>query len=169
MKSRPQQEREKPKNNTAHTAPGRIHYAGYHSSKRTVPLSRNGRGHLEPVGFDDYGNQAFEVVGDAKTLTREQIAHRVQLFAKVNALLAEPAAAIKVVAAAPKKKNGTLYAKRVTQIATLPVMEQDTSMYVFCAVAKGDADLLVEIRKIQTPTLEKAENDVLSQTDLFRA
>jgi hypothetical protein len=126
-------------------------------------------GHLEPVGFDDYGNQAFEVVGDAKTLTREQIAHRVQLFAKVNALLAEPAAAIKVVAAAPKKKNGTLYAKRVTQIATLPVMEQDTSMYVFCAVAKGDADLLVEIRKIQTPTLEKAENDVLSQTDPFRA
>jgi len=126
-------------------------------------------GHLEPVGFDDYGNQAFEVVGDAKTLTREQIAHRVQLFAKVNALLAEPAAAIKVVAAAPKKKNGTLYAKRVTQIATLPVMEQDTSMYVFCAVAKGDADLLVEIRKMQTPTLEKAENDVLSQTDLFRA
>ena len=46
---------------------------------------------------------------------------------------------------------------------------QDTSMYVFCAVAKGDADLLVEIRKMQTPTLEKAENDVLSQTDLFRA
>jgi hypothetical protein len=126
-------------------------------------------GHLEPVGFDDYGNQAFEVVGDAKTLTREQIAHRVQLFAKVNALLAEPAAAIKVAAAAPKKKNGTLYAKRVTQIATLPVMEQDTSMYVFCAVAKGDADLLVEIRKIQTPSLEKAESDVLSQTDLFRA
>ena len=71
--------------------------------------------------------------------------------------------------AAPRKKNGTLYAKRVTQIATLPVMEQDTSMYVFCAVAKGDADLLVEIRKMQTPTLEKAENDVLSQTDLFRA
>ena len=126
-------------------------------------------GHLEPVGFDDYGNQAFEVVGDARTLTPEQIAHRVKLFAKVNALLAEPAAAIKVVAAAPKKKNGTLYAKRVTQIATLPVMEQDTSMYVFCAVAKGDADLLVEIRKIQTSSLEKAEEDVLSRTDLFRA
>lgn len=46
---------------------------------------------------------------------------------------------------------------------------QDTSMYVFCAVAKGDADLLVEIRKIQTPSLEKAESDVLSRTDLFRA
>lgn len=126
-------------------------------------------GHLEPVGFDDYGNELFEVTEDTKALTAGQIAHRVQLFAKVNALLTEPAAAIKVVAAAPKKKNGTLYAKRVTQIATLPVMEQDTSMYVFCAVAKGDADLLVEIRKIQTPSLEKAESDVLSQTDLFRA
>ena len=126
-------------------------------------------GHLAPAGFDDYGNEVFEVTGDARTLTAEQIAHRVKLFAKANALLTDPAAAAKVAAAAPKKKNGTLYAKRVTQIGTLPVMDKDTVMYVLCAVAKNDADLLVEIRKMQVSDLEKMEDDVLSATDLFRA
>lgn len=126
-------------------------------------------GHLDPIGFDDYGNQLYEVIEDVKALTKEQITHRVKLFAKVNTLLTDPAAASKVVAAAPKKKNGTLYAKRVTQIATLPVMEKDTTMYVLCAVAKSDAELLLEIRKIPTSNLEKVEGDVLSITNLFRA
>lgn len=48
-------------------------------------------------------------------------------------------------------------------------MDKDTVMYTICAVAKSDADLLVEIRKLQVSNLEKAENDVLSTTDLFRA
>lgn len=126
-------------------------------------------GHLDPTGFDDYGNQLFEVTGDASPLTAGQIAHRVKLFARVSVLLTDPVVAAKVVAAAPKKKNGTLYAKRVTQIGTLPVMDKDTAMYVLCAVAKSDADLLVEIRKQQTSDLEKMEGDVLSMTDLFRA
>ena len=74
----------------------------------------------------------------------------------------------KIIESAPKKKNGTLYAKRVTQVATLFCMEKDATMYVLCAVAKDDSTLLMEIRTIVTSDLEKAESDVITEHNLFR-
>lgn len=73
-----------------------------------------------------------------------------------------------IIASAPKKKNGTLHANRVTQIATLFCMENDATMYVLCAIAKNDTYIQLDIRKVVTTSVEKAESDVSTRSNLFR-
>lgn len=87
-------------------------------------------GNLEMNGVGEYQQYLYEVYDDAEQLKTAQIAHRVKLFAKVVALLSEEAVLAKIIDAAPKKKNGTLYAKRVTQVATLFCMEKDAYLIV---------------------------------------
>jgi hypothetical protein len=123
---------------------------------------------LEINGAGEYQQYLYEVSDDTQELDEVQTAHRVKLFAKVVSLLGDEAVLAKIVQAAPKKKNGTLYVKRVTQVATLFCMAKDASMYVLCAVAKDDSNLILEIRTIVTSELEKTEADVISQTNLFR-
>lgn len=126
-------------------------------------------GNLEQLGDGKHQPYLYEVSDDAEELNAEQIAHRVKLFAKTVSLLNEEAVMTKIIQAAPKKKNGTLYAKRVTQVASLFCMEKDASMYVLCAVAKDDSNLVMEIRTIITTDLKKAEEDVITKHDLFRS
>ena len=103
-------------------------------------------------------------VSHANNRTRRRFLPNLQ----VVSLLSEEAVLAKIIDAAPKKKNGTLYAKRVTQVASLFCMEKDASMYVLCAVAKDDSTLVMEIRTIVTSDLEKAESDVITEYNLFR-
>ena len=119
-------------------------------------------------GEDQYGNAVYGVADDAKVLANVQIAHRVALFAKIYELLGSEKGAQWVVRTAPKKKNGTLMLKRVTQVASLFCMEDDASMYVLCAVAKKDTELVVEIRQISSVDMEKTYEDVISTSNLFR-
>lgn len=112
---------------------------------------------------------AAGVSDSAKTLETIQIAHRAALFAKVNELIRSERAAAHIVQAAPKKKNGTFALKRVTQIATLFCMEGDASMYVLCAVAKKDTELLIEVRQVASVDMEKTNADVLTASNLFKA
>ena len=125
-------------------------------------------GNLDMNGVGEYQQYLYEVSDEAEELNTAQIAHRVKLFAKVVSLLSEETVLAKIIDAAPKKKNGTLYAKRVTQVATLFCMEKDASMYVLCAVAKDDSTLVMEIRTIVTSDLEKTEADVITEHNLFR-
>lgn len=125
-------------------------------------------GNLEMNGIGKYQQYLYEVSDNADELSTAQIAHRVKLFAKIVSLLNDETVLAKIIEAAPKKKNGTLYAKRVTQIATLFCMEKDASLYVLCAVAKDDSNLVLEIRTIVTSELEKAETDVITSSNLFR-
>jgi hypothetical protein len=125
-------------------------------------------GNLETNGIGEYQQYLYEVSENADELSTAQIAHRVKLFAKIVSLLNDESLLTKIIEAAPKKKNGTLYAKRVTQIATLFCMEKDASLYVLCAVAKDDSNLVLEIRTIITSEMEKAETDVITTNNLFR-
>jgi hypothetical protein len=95
------------------------------------------------------------------------VAHRASLFAKVNELIRNEKAALHIINAAPKKKNGTFALKRVTQIASLFCMEDDASMYVLCAVAKKDTELLIEVRQIASVDMEKTYEDVITTSNLF--
>ena len=126
------------------------------------------RGKYEENGEDGYGQLTYRVLDEAETLENVQIAHRASIFAKVNELLRDEKAAASIVEAAPKKKNGTFALRRVTQIASLFCMEDDTSMYVLCAVAKKDCEAIIEVRQIATVDMEKTEGDVISSTNLFR-
>lgn len=126
-------------------------------------------GKYELCGSNEYGQDAYTVSDSAKTLGTIQIAHRAALFAKVNELIRSEKAAAHIVQAAPKKKNGTFALKRVTQIATLFCMEDDASMYVLCAVAKKDTELLIEVRQIASVDMEKTYADVLTTSNLFKA
>ena len=125
-------------------------------------------GNMEVSGIGEYQQYLYEVSDAAEELNTAQIAHRTKLFAKVVSLLNDESVLTKIIESAPKKKNGTLYAKRVTQVATLFCMEKDATMYVLCAVAKDDSTLLMEIRTIVTSDLEKAESDVITEHNLFR-
>ena len=126
------------------------------------------KGKYEENGEDGYGQQIYRVLDEAETLENVQIAHRASVFAKVNELLKDENAAVSIVNAAPKKKDGTFTRRRVTQIASLFCMEEDTSMYMLCAVAKSDTELVVEIRQIATIDLKKTKADVISATNLFK-
>lgn len=126
-------------------------------------------GNLEITGQGEYNQNLYRVSDAVGELETAQIGHRVKLFAKVVEQLDREDALAKIVEAAPKKKNGTLYTNRVTQVATLFCMARDASMYVLCAVAKDDSTLLLEIRKIVTANMDKAEADVISTSNLFRA
>ena len=126
------------------------------------------KGKYEENGEDGYGQLMYRVLDGAETLENVQIAHRASIFAKVNELLRDEKVAASIVEAAPKKKNGTFALRRVTQIASLFCMEDDTSMYVLCAVAKKDTETIIEVRQIATVDLEKTETDVISSTNLFR-
>lgn len=126
-------------------------------------------GKYELCGSNEYGQDAYTVLDGAKTLETIQIAHRAALFAKVNELIRSEKAAAYIVQAAPKKKNGTFALKRVTQIASLFCMEDDASMYVLCAVAKKDTELLIEARQIASVDMEKTYADVLTTSNLFKA
>lgn len=126
-------------------------------------------GKYELCGCNEYGQDAYTVSDGAKTLGTIQIAHRAALFAKVNELIRSEKAAAHIVQAAPKKKNGTFALKRVTQIAALFCMEDDASMYVLCAVAKKDTELLIEVRQIASVDMEKTYADVLTVSNLFKA
>ena len=126
-------------------------------------------GKYELCGSNEYGQDAYTVSDGAKTLGAIQIAHRAALFAKVNELIRSEKAAAHIVQAAPKKKNGTFALKRVTQIAALFCMEDDASMYVLCAVAKKDTELLIEVRQIASVDMEKTYADVLTASNLFKA
>lgn len=125
-------------------------------------------GNLETIGIGGYEQYLYEVSDDAEQLNTAQIAHRVKLFAKVVSRLHEEAVLAKIIDAAPKKKNGTLYSRRVTQVASLFCMDKNASMYVLCAVAKNDSNLVLEIRTIETSDLKKAESDVITEHNLFR-
>ena len=48
-------------------------------------------------------------------------------------------------------------------------MEDDASMYVLCAVAKKDTELLIEVRQIATVDIEKTNSDVITISNLFRS
>ena len=48
-------------------------------------------------------------------------------------------------------------------------MEDDASMYVLCAVAKKDTELLIEVRQIASVDMEKTYADVLTVSNLFKA
>lgn len=126
-------------------------------------------GKYELCGSNEYGQDAYTVSDGAKTLETIQIAHRAALFAKVNELIRSERAAAHIVQAAPKKKNGTFALKRVTQIATLFCMEDDASMYVLCAVAKKDTELLIEVRQVASVDMEKTYTDVISTSNLFKS
>lgn len=126
-------------------------------------------GKYELCGSNEYGQDVYTVSDGAKTLGTIQIAHRAALFAKVNELIRSEKAAAHIVQAAPKKKNGTFALKRVTQIAALFCMEDDASMYVLCAVAKKDTELLIEVRQIASVDMEKTYADVLTASNLFKA
>lgn len=126
-------------------------------------------GKYSECGSNEYGQDVYNVSDDAETLEPIQIAHRASIFAKVNELLRDPKAAAHIVEVCPKKKNGTLALKRVTQIASLFCMEDDASMYVLCAVAKKDTELLIEVRQIASVDMEKTYADVISASNLFRA
>ncbi len=125
-------------------------------------------GKYEENGEDGYGQLTYMVLDEAETLENVQIAHRASIFAQVNELLRDEKVAASIVEAAPKKKNGTFALRRITQIASLFCMEDDTSMYVLCAVAKKDTEAIIEVRQIATVDLEKTETDVISSTNLFR-
>lgn len=73
-------------------------------------------GNLDMNGVGEYQQYLYEVSDEAEELNTAQIAHRVKLFAKVVSLLSEETVLAKIIDAAPKKKNGTLYAKSVTQV-----------------------------------------------------
>lgn len=126
-------------------------------------------GKYELCGSNEYGQDVYSISDNAKTLETIQIAHRAALFAKVNELIRSEKAAAHIVQAAPKKKNGTFALKRVTQIASLFCMEDDASMYVLCAVAKKDTELLIEVRQIASVDIEKTYADVLTTSNLFKA
>lgn len=124
-------------------------------------------GKYEVCGNDEYGQDIYNVSDNAKTLANVQVAHRASLFAKVNELIRNEKAALHIINAAPKKKNGTFALKRVTQIASLFCMEDDASMYVLCAVAKKDTELLIEVRQIASVDMEKTYEDVITTSNLF--
>lgn len=126
-------------------------------------------GKYSPAGFDEYGQEIYNVSDDAEELMPVQIAHRASIFAKINELIRDEKAAAQIVEACPKKKNGTFALKRVTQIASLFCMEDDASMYVLCAVAKKDTELQIEVRQIASVDMEKTYSDVISVSNLFRA
>jgi len=48
-------------------------------------------------------------------------------------------------------------------------MEDDASMYVLCAVAKKDTELLIEVRQISAVDMDKTYTDAISVSNLFRA
>jgi hypothetical protein len=126
-------------------------------------------GNYEVCGSNEYGQAVYGVSDNAETLESVQIAHRASLFAKVNNLINDEKVLTCIIAAAPKKKNGTFALKRVTQIASLFCMEDDASMYVLCAVAKKDTELLIEVRQIATVDIEKTNSDVITISNLFRS
>lgn len=125
-------------------------------------------GKYELSGVDEYGKDTYTVSDNADQLVPVQIAHRAALFAKVNNLLSDEKVAEIIIKAAPKKKNGTFALKRVTQIASLFCMEDDASMYVLCAVAKKDTELLIDVRQIASIDMEKTYADVISISHLFK-
>lgn len=125
-------------------------------------------GKTRECGTDEHGWIMHEVCDDAEELEIAQMRHRISVFLKVNELLREEKTLEHILAATPKKKNGTLHLKRVTQIATLFGVEKDTTFYVLCAVAKKDTELLIEVRKRTIAYMEDTLNDVISISNLFR-
>ena len=125
-------------------------------------------GKYEPCGSNDYGQDIYTVSDNAKILESVQMAHRASLFSKINELIRTEKAAAHIVRMVPKKKNGTFMLKRVTQIASLFCMEDDTSMFVLCAVAKKDTEMIIEVRQIATVDMEKTYADVISSSNLFQ-
>ena len=125
-------------------------------------------GKYEPSGSNEYGQDTYTVSDNAKILESVQVAHRASLFAKVNELIRTEKAATHIVRMAPKKKNGAFALKRVTQIASLFCMEDDASMFVLCAVAKKDTEMLIEVRQIAAVDMEKTYTDVISSSNLFQ-
>lgn len=107
------------------------------------------------------------VVESENCLIKKEV--NTKLFAKIVSLLNDETVLTKILEAAPKKKNGTFALKRVTQIATLFCMEEDASMYVLCAVAKKDTELLIEVRQVASVDMGKTYTDVLTTSNLFSA
>lgn len=124
---------------------------------------------LEETGTDGYYRPIYEVSDDAEELDISQIVHRTSIFVKVNNLLSDESVAAHIIEAAPKKKNGLLYNKRVTQVCSLFCMEKDATMYTLCAVAKSDTSMEVEIRQLAIADMEKLDVDVATASNLFRA
>ena len=125
-------------------------------------------GKLEECGFGEYNQSIYEVSDDAEELSLDQIKHRTAIYVKMNNLMQDESAAAQIIEVVPKKKNGMLYNKRVTQVCSLFCMEKDATMYTLCAVAKSDTSLVVEVRQIASNDMEKIETDVATSSNLFR-
>lgn len=110
----------------------------------------------------------YSVSEDAEQLDTAIVSHRVMLFAQVVKMMKDESVLEKVLSYVPRKKNKTLHVRRVTQIASLFGMSSQAGMYVLCAQAKTDTSLILEIRNITTTSLEKAEADIITTTNLFR-
>ena len=127
-------------------------------------------GGLEMFGIAGFIHEAKACGKEAGfiELSNAQIAHRVKIFSMIVSLMHSESTLKIVVGTMPKKKNGTLYAKRVTPIAALLIMDEDASMYALRAVANSGTEITIEIRKNIYTDLKKLNSDLSSKTNLFR-
>ena len=124
-------------------------------------LSRFGAGLEQMIGWSEFSEAL-------KELSNEQIEHRTKLFLKAVERLSEDETIRTVLSIAPKKKDGTLHAKRVTPIAALFCMDENAQIYQLRAKADSSDVLTIEIIQTVCPQMEKLDLDIISTTDYFR-
>ncbi len=114
----------------------------------------------------DYYN--FHVVNGTQKLTSEQIRKRTLIFVKIIQMMNDDSIIESVLKAAPKKKNGMLYKKRITPIAVLFCSNKDFGLYSLYAQATEEDRIIISVRKIQKASVEDFDSDLIIKTNLFR-
>ena len=136
------------------------------------PIDADEKFHANMTQYrDDYGNLRTEmlVVPGTAELSKEQIKKRVLAFIKIMHIITSDDGIAEIIAeAAPKKKDGSLYVKRIVHIATCFCQRTDLQMREIYAQAKSDSELLISSRLETHTDVSDLDNDLIVTTNLFR-
>lgn len=135
------------------------------------PIDADEKFHVNPNQYvDDWGHLRTEMVvapGTAE-LQPEQIKTRVLTFVKIMQMITDESIAEYIAQVAPKKKDGSLYLKRIVHIATCFCQRDDLQMQEIYAQVKKDDEIVVSSRLETHASVEDLNKDLIVKTDLFR-
>lgn len=125
---------------------------------------------FQDVRFDYYNGELDieKLLEGSAHLSPKQIRTRVLSFVKVMQMVSDESIAEYIVQMFPKKKDGSLYLKRIAHIATLFCQREDLQMQEIYAQAKKDDELLISSHLKKHINTIDLDNDLIVSTNLFR-
>lgn len=120
--------------------------------------------------YDDLGRLRTELIiaPGTKELTSEQVKRRVLLFIKIMQLVTNDSIIEYIANIAPKKKDGSLYLKRMIHIATCFCQREDMKMHEIYAQVKKEDEILISAHLETHVNVEELNKDLIVTTDLFK-